>query len=107
MSEQRKPFKLNEDPEWLRKMADLETETGVGGLMACNPKYLEELSYTSCPNCGLEDVVQDGPHDELSNLVCTKDHHKFTSDYGPGENWTEVWHCPSCDHQFEVHNGYP
>lgn len=56
--------------------------------------------YGRCPNCG-----EDG--DEDKHIVEILDRHKFMSDWGVGETWTEVWKCHQCEHSWEEFNGYP
>ena len=62
--------------------------------------------YGVCPSCST-DCWTDSSVNEEPNLVETKNHRCFESDYGPGENWTEVWKCPKCGTVFEESNGYP
>lgn len=62
-------------------------------------------NYGECPECGTQcflDAIGDEPH-----LVRIENRHPTSTDYGPGEDWTEIWKCPNCKHEFKERNGYP
>lgn len=62
--------------------------------------------YGVCPACGVYcwlDVMSGAE----PNLLRVEDRRPVSTDYGPGECWTEVWKCPACRHEFREHNGYP
>ena len=63
------------------------------------------MSYAICPKCGTQCWLDNAGKEP--NLVRTKNHVHIDTDYGPGEDWVEVWKCPECENIFEERNGYP
>lgn len=69
---------------------------------------METRGYGQCPSCWFEcwqDVC--GPRSEEPYLVEIKNQRRTDTDYGAGEDWTEVWQCPYCGTAFEEEDGYP
>lgn len=62
--------------------------------------------YGVCPECGVHCWL-DMPSGGEPNFVELKNRHPTETDYGPGEDWAEVWKCPACGKIFEENNGYP
>lgn len=60
--------------------------------------------YGECPEC--EHVCWLDAADE-PNMIGMRNRHATSTDYGPGEDWIEIWKCPECQHTFEERNGYP
>ncbi len=67
---------------------------------------MPDNGYGVCPECDVHCWL-DVSSGKEPNLIETKNHRKTDTDYGPGEDWTEVWKCPACGHMFEQNNGYP
>ena len=65
------------------------------------------LHYGQCPACGKECFTDPaGPEGEPC-VIEIKNRRHVETDYGPGENWTEVWKCDGCNETWEESNGYP
>lgn len=67
---------------------------------------MDHCGYGECPNCKHRCWTDDSGGDE-PNLLTIKNRRHVSTDYGPGENWTEVYQCPKCGQVFEERNGYP
>ena len=62
--------------------------------------------YAVCPECGVHCWI-DVMSGKEPNLVEIKDVRHVETDWGSGQNWTEVWKCPACGNVFEEGNGFP
>lgn len=67
---------------------------------------MKSKPYGQCPTCG-EQCWIDASDGIEPNMLRTENHRHTNTDYGPGENWTEVYKCPKCGTEFKENNGFP
>lgn len=66
----------------------------------------DSRTYGVCPKCSTKCWI-DASDGKEPNIIGYKDRRETQTDYGPGEDWIEVWKCPTCKEVFEERNGYP